>query len=230
MIGVFDSGVGGFNSLVCLRELLPFADILYLADRKNAPYGVKAVDELIYLVSGGIDRLFDRGADKILLACCTASTVWDKLSQSRRELSVPIIQYVERAISDVDKTIMVIATERTARDGAFGRVIKRKIPNANVVEIPMQGLVAAVENGARIGNLRDATRSEIDKIRRLALDLRPDALILGCTHFSSVADIISGSLPSVRIINPARLGAEAMAEDLLFAGSYIRENGKIIYM
>ena len=230
MIGVFDSGVGGFNSLIHLRRLLPFADILYLADRENAPYGIKTRDELISLVEKGIDRLLDRGACKILLACCTASTVWDALSPRQRDASVPIIQYVERALFEMDKRVMVIATERTVSDGAFGRVINRKNPNLNVIEIPMQGLVLAVENGARMGNLREATRVEIEKIRKIALEICPDALVLGCTHFSSVADLIRDALPSVRIINPAQLGAVAMAEDLVLTGSYIREGGKLIYM
>ena len=230
MIGVFDSGVGGFNSLVYLQKLLPLTDILYLADRENAPYGIRTRGELISLVGDGIDRLLGRGADKVLLACCTASTVWDALSPLQREASIPIIHHVESAISETDKTVMVIATERTVLDGAFGRVIKRKNPDARVVEIPMQDLVCAVENGARAGNLRLATFGEIEKIRRAALEICPDALVLGCTHFSSVADLIHEALPTVRIINPARLGAFAMAEELVSAGIYVRESGRLIYM
>ena len=35
MLGVFDSGVGGYSAVYELRARLPRADILYLADRKN---------------------------------------------------------------------------------------------------------------------------------------------------------------------------------------------------
>ena len=45
MIGIFDSGVGGICAYHKLRELLPREDILYLGDRKNAPYGTKPKDE-----------------------------------------------------------------------------------------------------------------------------------------------------------------------------------------
>ena len=47
MIGIFDSGVGGLTALRELRKLAPSADIVYLADRKNAPYGTKSECELI---------------------------------------------------------------------------------------------------------------------------------------------------------------------------------------
>ncbi len=230
MIGVFDSGVGGFNSLPALRERLPLVDIVYLADRENAPYGTKTKGELIALVSGGIERLLLRGAERVLLACCTASTVWDKLDMLHKSHSVPIIGYTEGAITGDENTVLVIATERTVADGAFGRVIKKKSPTTAVIEVAMQSLVLAVERGAREGKLPEVTAPEIEKIRRLALEYRPDALVLGCTHFSSVAGLIGETLPHVRIINPAELGAKALAGELLLSGINVRESGKIIYM
>ena len=39
MIGVFDSGVGGLSILTEILRLLPGADLTYLADRANSPYG-----------------------------------------------------------------------------------------------------------------------------------------------------------------------------------------------
>lgn len=230
MIGVFDSGVGGFNSLPALRKLLSLVDIAYLADRENAPYGTKTRGELIALVGGGIDRLVDRGAERVLLACCTASTVWAELTPEQKNHSLPIIRYIESDIRGDEGTVLVIATERTVADGAFGRVIKKKSPTTAVIEVAMQSLVLAVEKGARMGKLPEITAPEIEKIRRLALEHRPDALVLGCTHFSSVAELISAALPSVRLINPAELGAMALADELLSSGINVRESGKLIYM
>lgn len=230
MIGVFDSGVGGFNSLPALRKKLPLLDIAYLADRENAPYGTKSEEEIIALVGRGIDRLLMRGADKILLACCTASTVWDRLTARQMESSVPIISYTERAIIGDERLVLVIATERTVADGAFGRLIKRKNPHIGVIEIPMQSLVLAVERGFREGKIRETVLPEIEKIRRLAAEHQPDALVLGCTHFSTVRGLIKEAIPDVRIINPAELGALAMARELCSSGINLRESGKLIYM
>ncbi len=230
MIGVLDSGVGGFNSLPAIRRALPLVDIVYLADRKNAPYGIRSRGELINLVESGIYRLLQRGAERVLLACCTASTVWGELGSFYKARSMPIIGCVEKAIFGNDRTVLVIATERTAKDGAFGRMIRKKSPDTTVIEIPMQSLVLAVEKGSREENLRNASFSEIEKIKGIVLKLRPDALVLGCTHFSTVAGLIGETAPGVRIINTASLGGAAMAEQLLASGINVREGGRLIYM
>lgn len=230
MIGVFDSGVGGFNSIPTLRKKLPRVDIVYHADRKNAPYGTKNEDELLCLVNDCVDRLVSCGAERILMACCTASTVWHRLEDTKRDISVPIIRYAADALSGDEKTVLVIATERTVADGAFGEVIKKKCSNARAIQVPMQSLVVAVENGARVGDIKEATKSEIEAIRRLAEEHRPDALVLGCTHFSSVAELIKDAAPIAKIINPAQLGATAMANDVTRLGINTQEQGRLIYM
>ena len=43
-IGVFDSGVGGLAVLRALRDALPGADLLYVADSAHAPYGEREGD------------------------------------------------------------------------------------------------------------------------------------------------------------------------------------------
>lgn len=230
MIGVFDSGVGGFNSIPALRKKLPRADIVYLADRKNAPYGTKSEDEVLVFAEGCIDRLMSYGAERILMACCTASTVWHKMDESRRNVAVPIIQYAENGLRGDERRVLVIATERTVADGAFVKAIKKKCPSADAVQVPKQSLVLAVEKGARDGNMKDATQEEVEEIRRLAEEYRPDALILGCTHFSSVAELIGNAAPMARIVNPAHLGAYAISRDVIRLGINVRECGRLIYM
>ena len=230
MIGVFDSGVGGFNSVSYLKWAFPKMDIAYLADRKNAPYGTKSEDELVCLVGRCIDRLSSFGAERVLIACCTASTVWDRLTSEQRQISTPIIPCVESAFLGDEKTILVIATERTVASGEFDRVIRKRCNNARIVEVPMQSLVLAVENGARISDMPRETRREINEIRGLANIYNPDALVLGCTHFSSVAELIADAAPMARIVNPARIGAHAMVREIVNRGIITRGSGKLIYM
>ena len=54
MIGVFDSGDGGLCTVEKIRKLAPYADICFLADRENAPYGTKARSEIISLAKKNI--------------------------------------------------------------------------------------------------------------------------------------------------------------------------------
>ena len=92
MIGIFDSGVGGFSAYRTVRRMLPRENILYLADRKNAPYGTKSKDEILSFTKNNIKRLSAMGAERILIACCTASSVYDLLSEEEKEISLPIIR------------------------------------------------------------------------------------------------------------------------------------------
>ena len=73
MVGIFDSGVGGYNSLRELRRLKEKVDILYLADYKNAPYGTKTKEELIPIISDNIKRLVSLGCEKVGYATVSAA-------------------------------------------------------------------------------------------------------------------------------------------------------------
>ena len=210
MIGVFDSGVGGLAAYKELRRLLPFEDLIYLADRKNAPYGTKARDEIANLVTADIERLVELGADKILIACCTASTIHSNLSSKHREISTPIIPYAAEAVS-TDR-VCVIATEATVKSHLFKSEILNRIPTASVKEIATQELVALVEHPARYSS--SDRRTLLDITAQRISEVAPRELILGCTHFSHIGNDLAERLPSVRIIDTARIAARRMAEDI----------------
>ncbi len=229
MIGVFDSGVGGFNSLFALRKILPLIDVAYLADRKNAPYGTKTEDEVLSLSGKNIKRLSEMGAERVLIACCTASTLWDRLPCEQKRISIPIILPTVSRIDSKSKRIMVIATERTVSSKSFSRGILARLPEAYVVEVPMQSLVSAVEDGIKNRSLFDSTFDEIKRLVHLAGEYSPDTLVLGCTHFSSVEHIIRTALPNVNIINPAYIGALEMVKSITDGGINTRESGRLIY-
>jgi glutamate racemase len=42
MIGIFDSGFGGLQTMKYFKEKYPQYDYLFLADSKNCPYGSKS--------------------------------------------------------------------------------------------------------------------------------------------------------------------------------------------
>lgn len=223
MIGVFDSGVGGLCAYRELRRLLPRQDIIYLADRKNAPYGTKSKDELIALTKNDIKRLREMGAEKILIACCTASTVYPYLDEGEKEISLPIITPAALAASKCDRA-MVIATNHTVASHAFGKAI-HALSGTQVKEIACQELVSLVEGGCRDGIINQKCREVLEKIRRDALKFGADALVLGCTHFSHLEGKFKRLLPHVRIISPASEGARTMAEQI----KRKTENGRTVY-
>lgn len=206
MIGIFDSGVGGMCALRQVRGMLPRADILYLADRKNSPYGTKGAQEILRLTKNNIKRLRDMGAEAILIACCTASSLYPYLSPEERAISTPIIEAGAMRAVEVGSRITVIATEHTARSRAFSREIARHC-DAHVSELAEQELVSLVEGGCRDGAVGPREREYLFGLRDRILSTGADTLILGCTHFSHLYGEISAMLPGIKIISPAKEGA-----------------------
>lgn len=234
MIGVFDSGVGGLVSYGELRRLLPREDIIYLADRRNAPYGTKDKEELIRLVRADLKRLKELGAEEILVACCTASTVCPLLPKEETERLVTIIQPTANRLLDLEKRndsavrAAVIATEHTVKVKAFSNEISKRLPRALVTEIPAQKLVSFVEEGARDGNLRADAEEYLDRLLYKVSLRDPEYVLLGCTHFSHLEEEIGKRLPGVKILNPAKLGAMTLSE-LIKAKNKKHGSGKSLY-
>ena len=227
MIGVFDSGAGGINALREIRRLMPRTDAVYLADRKNAPYGTKKKGELISLVTRDITRLCEMGIDKILIACCTASTVFDMLPDKCRAVSTPIIGFAARAAAEATRRgkIGVIATDATVCSGAFSGAISSLSPDLSVTEVSAQPLVGLVESGALDGRVGEGERETLSHILEKIKLERIDVLILGCTHFSSLAGEISRAMgDGVTVIDAARVGAREFIKNIRDGGC-----GKITY-
>ena len=213
VIGIFDSGVGGFCAYRRVRELLPGEEIIFLADGKNSPYGIKTEEEITEIAEKNIAILRSVGADKILIACCTASSVYHRLSHRDREIAVPIIEPAAR-LAARGKNIAVIATRHTATSHAFGREIA-KYTDAPVSEYDEQGLVRMIESGARGRRIGSECRRHLASLAHRIKMLGADTLILGCTHFTHVEGALTRLLPRVRIISPATVGAEYISQKFM---------------
>lgn len=230
MIGIFDSGVGGIASFREVRRQLPREDIIYLADRKNSPYGTKTKEELLSLVSRDIDRLAALSAERILIACCTASAVYPYLSEPHRKIATPIISPAAELAATLGGRVTVIATDYTVASHAFSEEIKKLSPSATVTEISAQELVGLVEGGAVDGMLDGRNRIFIDALAEKIKLSHPDVLILGCTHFSHVEGELSARLRGVKVITPAVVGAKKFVAEHLAAAKGSTGRGKVIYV
>jgi glutamate racemase len=56
LLGVFDSGVGGFSVLQSIHNTTS-VDTLYFGDCANAPYGNRPLEEIIYFIKNIIQDL-----------------------------------------------------------------------------------------------------------------------------------------------------------------------------
>ena len=193
MIGVFDSGDGGLLAVKKIRAISESVDIVFLADRKNSPYGTKEKSEIINIPKENLQSLINFGSDTILIACCTASSIYSELSDEEKRISVPIIDAT--AIAALMQTrlnkIGVIATRATVLSGAFTKSIKAQSPSAKVFEYETQQLVSLVESGVSDDTITPSAYSKIKEILKPLKNIDFDVLILGCTHFPWLQNTIS---------------------------------------
>ena len=214
MVGIYDSGSGGEEALGFFEKMCPNAAVTFLADRKNAPYGEKSDSELIPIIEAAISRLIFSGCERVLIACCTASALHERLSPSVRESSIPIIVPTAKEAVTVsrEKRIAVISTEATKRSGAFVRAILDRCQKAEVISLACPRLVRLADSGYSDKRI-DRTALSVIKEELSPLTREEfDTVVLGCTHFSRFRETVEGMLGR-RTVNSARVGAEILAKE-----------------
>lgn len=204
MIAVFDSGLGGLG---VLREMLEdFGDdsIVYAADRANSPYGPRTLTEVRRLVFGHSETLIAAGAETIVLACNTASVA--ALHPLRQEFPETTFVGMEPAIKPASTAtesgiIGVLATAATFQGELFASLVDRFAEGLQVITRAAPEWVGLVETGTVAGpEALDEVRRHIEPL----LDQGADTLVLGCTHFTFLTDLIGQVVgESVTIIDPA---------------------------
>jgi glutamate racemase len=181
-IGVFDSGVGGLSVLREVRKLLPYENIIYVADSKYAPYGDKSAQYVQYRSQQIAYFLLKKRIKTLVVACNTATA--EAVDQLRAQLSIPIIG-LEPAIKPgvkMSKTgvIGVLATQRTIDSERLYALTIRYAPHTKVIAQACSGLVEKVEANHLD---RYETRMLIKKYTAPLLQQNVDTIILGCTHY-----------------------------------------------
>ncbi|MBI4949544.1 MAG: glutamate racemase [Deltaproteobacteria bacterium] len=207
-IGVFDSGIGGLTVLREITRLLPDENTIYLGDTARVPYGSKS-KETIERYSFEVASFLMRHDIKFLVAACnTASAL--AVPKLTLKLGIPVLGVIEpgakAAVSATrNKRIGVIGTEGTIRSGAYASAIKMIDPSVETFVKACPLFVPLVEEG---WNEDDVTMLVAE---RYLLDLKNsgvDTLVLGCTHYPLLKDIISRVMgASVRLIDSAEATA-----------------------
>ena len=107
--------------------------------------------------------------------------------------------------------IAVIATAATVKSRAFSREIAAMGYGGETVEYEAQGLVSL---GERVGRGERLSSSDIEYLVTSLERVKkgsPEVLILGCTHFPWLSDIITDFMKNTMLISSAREGANAIA-------------------
>lgn len=215
MIGIFDSGIGGLTVARAILEQLPGYDLVYFGDTARTPYGNKSALTVQEYARRCADFLISKGAQVIIIACNTAaSAAADLLTEA---YATPIFEVITPGAALAARLspkgrIGVIGTRSTIASGAYEKRILRFRPGAEVVSHPCPLLVPLVEEGW----FRRRETAMIVKNYLRPLKLRQiDTLILGCTHYPVLADLIQAKAGRrIRLVDSAMAVADQLSAHL----------------
>jgi glutamate racemase len=219
MIGIFDSGVGGMTVARAVETLLPDLQIIYYGDLARTPYGNKSSETIIEYSINNTEFLLDHGAQAIIIACNSASSVASEIL--RQKFDIPIFEVitpaVEQAVAATSSgNIGIIGTHATIRSEIYEKKIKQKASGLRVFSIACPLLVPLVEEGW-IDN--SETKMILRKYLAPLKQKQIDTLVLGCTHYPLLKDLIQHRVGKKKI----RL-IDSSIEVALTLQTYLNEN------
>lgn len=213
-IGIFDSGMGGLTVMRALTKHLPQENFLYLGDTARLPYGTKSADTVRrYAIQCG-EALIAHDVKMVVIACNTASVALAAVQQALAP--VPVIGVIEPGAEAAimaagDGPIAVIATEGTVKGGAYRTAIRAQGANMPILQQPCPLFVPMAEEGLIDGPIAEAiARRYLEPV--LASVPAPSCLLLGCTHYPALKDVIARVTgPGIKLVDSAETTANAVA-------------------
>lgn len=221
MIGVFDSGMGGLTIVKYIFELLPEYQVLYFGDTARTPYGTRSKETIQRYAFEDTAFLKEKGAKLVIIACNTASAIaWQTL---KKKFNFPIFEVVTPAVKQAinytkNKRIGVIGTRATIESKIYEKLIRKQDRKIKVFSRACPLLIPLIEEGWAG---KPETKRIIKKYLYSLKLAKIDTLILACTHFPLVKDIIQAKIgKSVRLVDPG-------IDSVLQVKNFLETNPKI---
>ena len=201
-IGLFDSGVGGISILEKLKQLLPNENFIYLADNRNCPYGSKSKKEIISLSKKNCEKLIELNCKIIIIACNTSTT--NSIKKLREIIAIPIIG-IEPGLKPAihytkTKNIGILATEKTLGSKLFFETLNQnRIDDIHIHEQIGYELVNLIEEDSYS---KQNLQKILEKYLVPMINKKIDCLLLGCTHYNHIKDVIEEIIPvDIKIVD-----------------------------
>ena len=228
-IGVFDSGIGGLTVVDALSKSLPNEIIYYVGDTARVPYGNKSKNRIQQYALEITNWLNKKDCKIIIVACNTASALSLKYLSSI--FSIPIIGVIDSGVKrgitiTQNNKIAVLGTSATIRSNAYGEKIKAVKPKTSVISQACPLFVPLAEEGWIEGKIpMQIAAHYLSNIKKA----RVDTVILGCTHYPLLKNIICTTLgEKVNLVDSGEAVVKMVISTLeKIKGFSSSKNGKI---
>jgi glutamate racemase len=214
-IGIFDSGVGGLTVYRALHERLPNERFIYLGDTARVPYGTKSLATVERYAIENSSFLASRGIKMLVVACNTASAL--ALPKIREKIGLDVVGVIgpgaRKAVAETRDNkgkpkIGVIATEATVLSDAYAEAIRRTGVEVDITQSACPLFVPLAEEG---WTAEPETYSIAKKYLQKVAGV--DALVLGCTHYPILRQVIQETVGNdVLLIDSGVAAAEETAQ------------------
>ena len=215
MIGVFDSGLGGLTVVRTLTKKLPEYPLIYFGDTARLPYGTKDPQSIKRWSRQNVQWLKEQGAKLIVVACHTASTIAG--AELKQEFKLPIFEMTKPLMEIVRHNqpghcLGIIGTPATIQSGFYQKAF------SDSTQVYFQAcplFVPLVEEGwVNKPGTKEIVQETLAPLKKQQVDV----LILACTHYPLLRQVIQDSWPKVTIIDPA----QRLADDVKrFLGQHL---------
>jgi glutamate racemase len=194
IIGVFDSGLGGFTVLKELQRIMPGARYLYYGDSLYAPYGPRTKSWIQSRSQRIVEYLLQQGAQLIVVACNTATA--SAIHYLRKQFPFPFVgmepAVKPAALHTKSGVIGVLATKGTLMGDHYHQTKQQFAGSVKVLTQVGFQLVEMIERSSSL----DVTLPLLHKYLTPMLEQGSDYIVLGCTHYpllkSQIESIIKG--------------------------------------
>ncbi|MBR0423299.1 MAG: glutamate racemase [Clostridia bacterium] len=213
-IGIFDSGLGGLTAVKAIKKLLPHEDIVYFGDTGRMPYGTKIEKKIISYANQDINFLKSKNVKMIISACGTVSSYVKQLNTP--ELITGVIKPSCQSAANLTKNhkIGIIGTSATIKSNAYIKELHKICPDAKIIQQDCPLLVPLIENGFT-DKSSDMLCKAVNIYMKKFIEEKVDTLILGCTHYPIIKDVINDALGGrVNLINPGEETAKFIKKHL----------------
>jgi glutamate racemase len=217
-IGIIDSGFGGLTVAKEIYSLMPAEQIVYLGDSARAPYGNRSDEAIQSFGLQSAEYLINMDIKMLIVACNTISAVaLEQIEAKAKE--VPVIGVVlpgarAAVLRTAEKKIGVIGTKATIRSGSYTRAVQSIVPDIKIYGKECSLFVSLVEEGLFD---TDITRASAQYYLYELIDIGVDCIILGCTHYPLLMEVIQGTVGTRIQLLDSALWTAKEAQDILTA-------------
>lgn len=226
-IGFLDSGVGGLSVVKEVMKRLPDEQVIFIGDTARNPYGNRTNEEVVQFSSELADFLIRKEIKLLVVACNTATAA--ALEVLKKELPIPVIGVIEPGSKSAveytkNNVIGVIGTVSTINSDEHRKKIKALNPLAEIHTWSVPKFVEIVENNDLTSeHAKNVIQEELKGIKGTKID----TLILGCTHYPLLENLIQDYLGNdIKLIDPAILTTQLIEEYLTENNLLNEKSGK----